>query len=334
MVGILLLILKIIGWIILILITILLVILSIVLFVPIRYQVNGSNIGDVILDVKVRWLLKIVKFDFEYQKSTKYRLKVLWKTLNSSGYEQKEMAKQKQKVKRKQKNRAKSAMHNKTSPKKQVKVTGNTQAARKQEIKKTVIIQEEPTKEQKNRSDDTILQKVVVKQKEPTKEKLKSKPATQQEIQGESKGKNNSNIKNGSKPKEEPKEKSKGKLDVVMDKFHRVQDFIKDKSYKGVIKFVLKHVWKVIKSILPKKTKIYLEFGFEDPALTGLSLGAMSIFYAILGNSMVIKPDFENKVMKGQFRFKGRIIIFIIVYHAVKIILDKRVKKLIAEYKK
>lgn len=118
------------------------------------------------------------------------------------------------------------------------------------------------------------------------------------------------------------------------DKFNflKLKDILKDDVYKGVLKFIFSQFNKIIRKMLPKKAKIKLEFGTGDPAVTGYILGALSILYAFSGNSMVIEPDFNNKVLKGEFDLKGRIYIFIILYYALKIILDKRVRKIISEY--
>lgn len=109
-------------------------------------------------------------------------------------------------------------------------------------------------------------------------------------------------------------------------------DFIKKDVYKGVIRLVLSQMKKIVREILPKKANIRMEIGTGDPAITGYILGILSIFYMFSGNSMVIEPDFENKVFKGEFDLQGRIYIFIILFHLLKIILDKRVRKLISEY--
>lgn len=63
----------------------------------------------------------------------------------------------------------------------------------------------------------------------------------------------------------------------------------------------------LLKHILPRKWKAYVEFGFEDPAMTGKLLGYYWMFIGLWGEHFICVPDFENKVFKGSIRAKGHI---------------------------
>ena len=61
--SVILLILKIIGWILLTLLAIFLLIVFLVLFVPVRYRTDGSIEENIRVQGKVHWLLHILTFD-------------------------------------------------------------------------------------------------------------------------------------------------------------------------------------------------------------------------------------------------------------------------------
>ncbi len=101
-----------------------------------------------------------------------------------------------------------------------------------------------------------------------------------------------------------------------------------------MIKFVFRMIGKMLKSILPRKISGRVNFGTDDPAMTGYILAAVSSFYAMYARSFVVTPDFEGPRIEGHIRGKGRIIIGVIVFYGIRVILDKRVRRLIKEARK
>ena len=76
------LILKIIGWILLTLLAIFLLIVFLVLFVPVRYRMDGSIEENIRVQGKVHWLLHILTFDFSYnEEGFSYTLKLFGKRI-------------------------------------------------------------------------------------------------------------------------------------------------------------------------------------------------------------------------------------------------------------
>lgn len=55
----------------------------------------------------------------------------------------------------------------------------------------------------------------------------------------------------------------------------------------------------------PKKLRVKLHFGFEDPYHTGQVLALCGMFYAFIGENMDLEPDFE-KAGTGRFRLCKR----------------------------
>lgn len=76
-------ILKILGWILLILVALLLAALLCLLFIPIRYRVRGKyeDGQDPVATARVSWFLRIVQFQVNYKDGLRFRLKLFGKTL-------------------------------------------------------------------------------------------------------------------------------------------------------------------------------------------------------------------------------------------------------------
>jgi hypothetical protein len=66
----------------------------------------------------------------------------------------------------------------------------------------------------------------------------------------------------------------------------------------------LRYLWKKSR---PRRLEGQLHFGFEDPASTGMCMGALSMLYAWYPKKFLLKPDFEQKILEGKLLIKGRI---------------------------
>lgn len=95
-----------------------------------------------------------------------------------------------------------------------------------------------------------------------------------------------------------------------------------------------KELVRILCHIKPKKLRAEVTFGMEDPALTGEILGAVSIFYAYIGKNVLIHPDFENVVFRGELSLKGRVRAWTLLLCVGRLYFDKNVKKLIHEFRK
>ncbi len=74
-----------------------------------------------------------------------------------------------------------------------------------------------------------------------------------------------------------------------------------------ILKDNVLHLWRKLK---PKVFRAHLLFGTGNPASTGQILGVFAILYAWYGDGVRIVPDFERKVLEGDFFFRGGISIF------------------------
>lgn len=89
-----------------------------------------------------------------------------------------------------------------------------------------------------------------------------------------------------------------------------------------------KTLYKVWKSICPKKRLVKLHFGTGDPGSTGQMCGYLGMLYPFIGKYVMIEPDFENKIYEGDFYFKGQITLFVFLRAAWILVFDKDIKEL------
>ena len=81
-------------------------------------------------------------------------------------------------------------------------------------------------------------------------------------------------------------------------------------------------VCKVLKAVLPRKWKLLVHFGTEDPALTADILGYYWMLFAVLSGHIDCQPDFENKVFEFHLYAKGHIRMITMVIAGWKFLFD------------
>jgi len=78
----------------------------------------------------------------------------------------------------------------------------------------------------------------------------------------------------------------------------------------------------------PRKQYVNIIFGTGDPASTGQILGYMYVAATLLRINLKVVPDFDNKVFVLDARLKGHVTIFVIAFQALRLYMDKNIKRL------
>lgn len=111
---------------------------------------------------------------------------------------------------------------------------------------------------------------------------------------------------------------------------------LKDERNKAALKKVLEEVKKILKLVFPKKIRMNLTFSTGDPANTGKLLGIACFFPPVYARGNRICPDFEadKAYLAGTFSVKGYIILITLIIPAVRMLLDKNVRRIIGKLRK
>jgi len=90
-------------------------------------------------------------------------------------------------------------------------------------------------------------------------------------------------------------------------------------------------VKKVLRHVLPKKYRLHLIYGFEDPADTGMLTGLFFMLFPNISNSdmMKISPIFDEELIQGEVSIKGRIIIAVLIYYFLQFYFAQGVRQMI-----
>lgn len=119
------------------------------------------------------------------------------------------------------------------------------------------------------------------------------------------------------------------------DRWNKFYHFEETQVTLGVLKTELK---KLIRYLLPTRIRARIHFGFDDPADTGITLGAISTVYGFFPKGIDLEPDFAEKVLEGEWKLRGRIRLIYFIRLALRLLLKKenrvtyrRMRKLMAQ---
>ena len=80
--------------------------------------------------------------------------------------------------------------------------------------------------------------------------------------------------------------------------------------------------------VKPKHVNVSGTYGFDDPSITGIVCGIISIINAAVPNGVInVEPEFEDEVYDIEIKVKGRIIGCIILFKTLRFVMNKEVRK-------
>lgn len=319
MLHVLLLILKIIGWILLGIIGLLLLLVMLILFCPIRYQADISYQGGKTLQAKakVRYLILSIRVLYDQSREKdklKQEIRLLWFRLGKKKAEEAEREVEhladegfddawedidvdsdmdSDDVVRKMSE--KSQKHTEKTPEKPTGESGKTIT----EIPTITLPDEEPQIFDLDEPDDlpeeekkrTGRLKIVCLK---VWEKLKKIWIF---IRNHTPG----------KVAERVADKIERKTATAKKKLRRLQKFWNLSCTVKTREYLKKYIPRTLKHILPRKVKGYVHYGMDEPYKTGQVTGYLSLLPFVYQKGLSMQPDFEQKVLELDVKLKGRI---------------------------
>lgn len=301
MISILLILLKIIGIALLVVIGLLLLLVLIVLFVPVRYRIKGRYEDSLYLTGRITWLLHLLSIRVEVGDGTVTSIRILGIPLSkfikdrkdSKSVAESEIQKEPESV-------SEAEMEKVPEPVAETQIQKDTESvseSEKQEDPGTVA----DTEKQKDSKPVSLYQKI--------KSKILS-----------------------------VLDKIRGILEKIKHFWHnavyrkkQLQRFIRilrSDTCKAAFSLCKKRFGKVLRHIFPGKVHADLTFGFDDPSTTGYLLAVYGMLPGYVGKHILLHPDFDNSVLKGNFNVKGRVRAWTLLYQALCVFFDKNCRKL------
>ncbi len=275
------------------------------IFIPVRYEAKGSYLEKIEGKIRFSWFLRFFSLQASYAgEKTTLIIKICGIPLR----------RKKQKSEKKQKKIRRDIKHEKTEQEK-------SETPQKQERDIFLAREEEEgnTEGKKDLSGDECPKKELQKDREMFRE-----------FEGEQKQRR---FKiNLFEKIRETIEKIKESIKTVQKTKERIKSFLEENDIRAIFGLCKSQVLILFKHFRPRKLILNLRFGFEDPSITGMVLGILCVLYPFYRNTINIKPDFENKVLEGDFYCKGRIRFFHMLVIGFRMWRDKNFRKMIKNF--
>jgi hypothetical protein len=313
--------LKVVGIVLLALLLIAILLVLLVLFVPVRYRIKGNYPKSIFeegqgfdkdkayLSVNFSWLLHALSGKFLYPKRPEFVIRIFGIKIFPRK-EKPEKVKQKKNKDKENKNEEKIIFKEDFVNKKESFNDENTSLSEHIENNISEFYQEDNEITEENIEDDD---------KDTFFDKLKKVAETALEL-----------IK---KPKH-VFEKNRYTISRVCDKIRMIKNTLENDIFKRAYSLVKEKLARLLKMILPDKSRIELYLGMGDPATEAELMSVYGILYPVLYDKLKFTPDFENRALGADLDLKGHITVFTVIYCVAVCYFNKDVKKVINRFKK
>lgn len=326
-------ILSILGIILLCLLVFALVLLLLVLFWPVTYRGGGrAQAGEYRIWFRFRWLFGLVRGAYTYPESGGFRMKALWLTVYDSG------------GKRQEASDGETQSGKDGFPVTAGKGTAGAGSAG-YSAPKTGAEEDrsEPQPSEENRGGP---QSSEEDRSEPQPSKEDRKPQPSEELQNEpqrgqgaqDESQSSEEPQRSAAAQELPKDTSQPlseKLAALREKLLLYLEIVRDDDNRELVKHGMNRLGRIWKSIRPRILRMEAVAGLGEPDLTGYMYGIYWAVKPFLGKKckVTVTPDFEQRILEGEATLGGQVTAAVLLYHAVRVLLDRRLRQLLDQLK-
>lgn len=131
----------------------------------------------------------------------------------------------------------------------------------------------------------------------------------------------------GQAKKSRKSKKKKEKKRFSFDRISSIISFIREKETRSAIGKVKRELGALLRYLAPTKVELEFRIGTGDPAMTGLIIGGISLMPFVYQKGIHIVPDFEEKVIRGNGKIKGRVRVIYFVRLLIRLYRDKELRR-------
>ena len=332
--------LKIIGIVLLCILAIILAILLLILFVPIRYKLDGTipetefdkgfDVEKIKGSAKVTWLLHFITAYIAYPDNKEFTVKILGiKIFPRPEKEEKPKKKKKDKEEAKEEEISVETA-DEVSVEVSEEVSEDKENTSESDNSNISYIEESDMGELENNPEEPVEE---VNQEEVNQEEEAEEPEEEKaliEIITDILEK----IKNILKTPKDVLVNTQYTISRLCDKIRMIKTTLENDIFKRAFELVKGKLLRLLKMILPDKTKVDLKLGLGDPADTAEVMALYGALYPMIFKEVSFEPDFDRKVVYADAHFKGHITVFTVLYCLCVCYFNKDVKKVIRRFKK
>lgn len=314
-------ILSILGIILLVLLGTLLAIVLLVLFMPVVYRGSGiAHAREYRAEFRFRWLFGLVRGEFAYPEEGMLRIRALWLTIYDSGKKRQEQVSQAVPEDGQGTGKNTCAAESSQDSARNANMAGRSQDSAGNADTTEVSQDSTGSVSTAEASQDSVGNEDMASPPRDSAEAEPSRfPADRSQAQ------------------ESCSQRTlRAKLSALKEKLQPGLAIVRDEDNQALVRHALGRLARIIKSIRPRVLHLEALIGTGEPDTTGYMYGAYWAIKPFLGRKcrIAITPDFERQILEGAVFLRGRLVGAVLLYHIVRVILDKRLWQLIDQLKK
>lgn len=327
--------LKIIGIILLSIIGIVLLLLLLLLFWPFFYKIDGKKEERFEGKVTLSWLLHFVVVEALFLEGFNLRIKILGipfydknRKAKKEEVNENHSGKEKLSEKNKKEESGKEDLKGDHLPKEEALLKEEVEVIKNGDPDSPGIEEKTAADEKTNETGKQFQSKEdsVSKESDPS-GKAKKKPISQRIL--EAIEKIFSFLEALPDKIEEICQKAESKVEELIEWIAYYDNLFSKKGTAWVIDFCKKELLLILKHLKPYKASIDLQHRSEDPEKVAKMYQYYGMALPFLPKKTSFSSDFGEEMLHFKIRMKGKFFLFYLVFHVLKLILNKKVKKFI-----
>ena len=312
--------LTIVAFTLLFLLALIVLILLTVLLVPIRYDLKLKYKESFWCSLSLSWLLKIVKFEVNYDKELSTELKIFGIAFSKNA----RIPDEEDESDEEDFEEEDFDEEDNESYEKYFEIEDKNKY--EEADKESLSSQEYEDGDSSKRLDKRTEENSIVKDIDEDRENIKKEKNFSEKKRKKKKQSFPGFIKN-------EYEKIKSKVKVLSEKKERLNKLFNNKSLRRGISKTWQAVLKLLKLFRTRELSGKIIFGFEAPYTTGQVLSYAALFYSWYKDSIEIIPVFDKEIVDIDIRAKGGVRLMSLVIIATGLWFDKDFKRLYKLYK-
>lgn len=333
MLSVLLVILKVIGYILLSILGLILLIILLLLNVPLRYRAKIIKDDEFAANAVVSWLLHIVHVTVSYSDDLHYKVRVFGIPIINSDKTDKDDENDDDKPSGEDVSDIEQAL---AEDKKTVSAGADLgiteqlgQMEQSEESEATseehpaAVLSEETAQVLANLNSETSSKEQTQSSSEEIKEKPDESCAAEHSESRKREEKTEHNAEEHKEDNSEESDDDSDKKESIVEKIKNIYNKYVTDETKRLVKLSFRQIVKLLKHILPRRIRGDVSYGAEDPSTTGYVTAIAAALYGKFGKVFRFRPNFTEEELEAHVSVKGHIRVITLVFIALKVLLNK-----------
>lgn len=135
------------------------------------------------------------------------------------------------------------------------------------------------------------------------------------------------------KSKGSEKDKADADKKTGIEKIKAYIKLLDDPDTRGAWQVAKKRTGRLLKTILPKRIRILIRYGLDDPYVTAQIMSVYNVFYTYIGEGLTLMPVYYEKHTEADGYIRGYIMVAPVLWQALLTVLNRDCRSFFKKFK-